>query len=242
MNALIVGASSGLGRAMALRFAEAGYDVVLVARDATDLMATAQDVSIRFGVKAIAVVADVLDAGWIDEVAQATGSVGLMDVLAMPIGAVADNDDPSLDRGGVEQLMRINFIAVTECVQRFWPEIQERKGVIIGFGSIAAARGRTGNAAYAAAKRALHGWFQSLRHFAVNRGVCVQYYVPGYLNTALAYGMSLKFPKGDPDAFARLIVRDLGKDFGVRYYPFFWRYLCTALQFIPWHIYSRLHF
>jgi short-subunit dehydrogenase len=242
MNALIIGASSGLGRAMSARLAGAGYDLVLVARDTRDLHAVASDVSIRFGVTSIAVATDVLDPNWLENVTKSTRRIGPIDVLAMPIGVVSQEDDPCLDREGVERLHRINFFAVTECVRRFWPEIEERKGVVIGFGSVASTRGRTRNAAYAAAKSALQIWFESLRHFGSGRGVCIQFYIPGYLDTSLAYGMEIGLPKGDPDAFARQVVRDLGKDFGVRYYPFFWRYVCTIVRLIPWRVYRRLNF
>jgi decaprenylphospho-beta-D-erythro-pentofuranosid-2-ulose 2-reductase len=242
MNALIVGASSGLGRALAVRFAQTGCNVVLVAREGRDLNAIACDLSVRFGVKAIAVAVDVMQSNWLDEVAHAGCEVGPLDVLATPIGAVFEGDDPSLEGTHVERLLRVNFLAVCECVQRFWPQIAAQKGVVVGFGSIAAARGRSTNASYAAAKRALESWFESLRHFGATQSVRVQFYICGYLDTSLAYGMGLKFPKGDPSAFALEIVQNLDKDFGVRHYPAFWRYMCGILGMVPWFIYKRLSF
>jgi short-subunit dehydrogenase len=242
MIALVIGASSGVGRALAYRLAEAGYDLVLVARDSIDLTATARDAAIRFGVRAVAIAADVDDPDWLNEVQRTTHSLGRLDVLAMPVGTVAEHDDPVMEEHSIERLMRVNFLAIMNCVQCYWGEIERQRGTIIGFGSIAATRGRSRNAAYSAAKSALQSWFESLRHFAIDKDVRVQFYVPGYLNTSLAYGMSVRLPKADPDDFAKHVVRNLGKDFGVRYYPHYWRYLCTALRLTPWRIYRCLRF
>jgi short-subunit dehydrogenase len=185
---------------------------------------------------------DVLDASWIERVWLASRAMGPIDLLALPLGAVREDDDPTLPFPKTEQLVHVNFIAITQCVQRFWQELEERRGVAIGFGSIAASRGRGRNAAYAAAKRALQSWFESLRHFAIGRGVRVQFYIPGYLRTSLAYGMGLRLPLAEPLAFAEIVIRDVGLDFGVRYYPFYWGYICAVIRLLPWNFFKRLRF
>jgi short-subunit dehydrogenase len=242
MTTVVVGASAGLGRRLAFRLAEAGHDLVLVAREARDLAAVAADLRVRFGVRVTGVAADVTDDEWLEEVACAAANLGGVDALLLPVGGVAAGDTPCAEPRLGELLWRLNYGAVVACVARFWPELTMRGGVVVGFGSIASVRGRDANAAYAAAKRGLATWFESLRHLGAQVGVRVQFYVPGYIDTGQAFGLPLKLPKSNPDAFARLVVKDLGYETGVRYFPFFWRYICVALRLMPWGIYRRLRF
>lgn len=97
--------------------------------------------------------------------------------------------------------------------------IGEGRGVIVGFGSVAAVRGRSYNMSYSAAKRALESYFESLRHALSERDIRVQFYVAGFLDTNLAYGVRTHLPKADPHRLADEVVRQLGKDIGMRYFP-----------------------
>ncbi len=66
---------------------------------------------------------------------------------------------------------------------------------MVGFGSIAAARGRSGNVVHASSKRALESYFESLRHAWAGQGPRVQFYILGYLDTSLASGRTKLFPR-----------------------------------------------
>jgi short-subunit dehydrogenase len=92
---------------------------------------------------------------------------------------------------------------------------------------------------YSAAKRALHSYFESLRHALSERGIRVQFYVAGFLDTNLAYGVRTPLPKADPRRLADEVVRQLGKDIGVRYFPAWWRPICAALRVAPWWVVWR---
>lgn len=242
MNAVVVGASAGLGRCLAFRLAEAGYDLVLVARGLPDLKAVAADIGVRHGVRTALVAADVTGDAWLDDVAAAVESLGGIDALLLPVGGVSAGDEPCADPSVGERVWRLNYRAVVAAATRFWPELVARRGVVVGFGSIAAARGRDANAAYSAAKRGLASWFESLRHAGSRVGVRVQFYVPGYLDTGQAFGLPVRLPVGDPDVLARVVVAGLGREIGVRHYPRFWRAVCAALRWVPWSVYRRLRF
>jgi len=240
----IVGASAGVGRALATRFAAAGHDVVLVASDERDVRATAADLAIRHGVRARWVAADAAaDRRCGERIAEVAREMGGLDGVLFPIGAVSPADDVSHDVDRAARLLDVNFGAVLAIATRLLPELLIRpRAAIVGFGSVAAVRGRRRNVAYAAAKRALASLFESLRHACADTGVTVQFYVLGYMDTEMAAGIRTPLPKGDPAALGDLVLRNLGRDVSVVYYPRFWRAVCLLVPVVPWSVFKRLRF
>ena len=244
MTYVIVGASAGVGRALATRFASAGHDLLLVAPDDRDLRATAADLMIRNGIRARWVAADAAAYRLCAErIAAAAAELGGFDGVLFPIGGVAATDDWHFDPDRTARLVDVNFSAVAAITTRLLPHLLSRpRATIVGFGSIAATRGRGKNVAYSAAKRALASFFESLRHACADSGVAVQFYVLGYMDTELAAGIRSRIPKGDPRALGDLILKNLDRDVGVVYYPWFWRALSVALRGVPWSLFKRLRF
>jgi short-subunit dehydrogenase len=244
MTYAIVGASAGVGRALATRFAAAGHDLVLVASDERDLRATAADLAIRHGVRTRWVAADAgADRRCGERIAALADDVGGLDGVLFPIGVVSPADDVTFDPDRTARLLDVNFGAVLAITTKLLPQLLTRpRATIVGFGSVAAARGRRRNVAYSAAKRALASFFESLRHACADSGVAVQFYVLGYMDTEMAAGIRTVIPKGDPRALGDLVLRNLDRNVGVVYYPRFWRALCVLLPGIPWPLFKRLRF
>jgi short-subunit dehydrogenase len=243
MTYVIVGASAGLGLALASRFALAGHDLILVASDARDLRAVTADLVLRHGVRVRWVAADVSgNEAYLEQIASAADELGSIDGMLFPVGAVTASDDCSFDPGRVARLTRINYEAVVSAVTRFLPELLARPNVtIVGFGTVAATRGRRRNVTYAAAKAALRSFFESLRHACTDSNVTVQFYVLGYLDTASATGIRVPVPKGNSAALSARVLRDLPRDIAVAYYPRFWGVLCAMLRWAPWFAFKRLN-
>ncbi len=245
MNSLIVGASAGLGRALSNELAANGHNLVLVSSGSRDIEAVAADLRLRHDVIVHPVASDVMDGdGYLARITEAADGMGGIEGLFFPIGAVADNDVPGVGIATMRRLMRINLLSVMETVTHFWPQLEQReRAVIVGFGSIAAARGRRNNATYSAAKRGLISYFESLRRAAVGTGIRVQLYIPGYLDTGLAFGAKTLFlPPSRPETLARKVVRDLSKEIGMSFFPIYWRPICVALRLLPWSMYKKLDF
>lgn len=239
-RALIIGATAGLGRALADTFAAAGWDLVVTGRDAEDLDALVRDLRLRHEVM---VEAKVLDLGGPTETWDLQSLTYPLTALLIPAGGVRADDAATLDPEAAELLWRVNFGGPTQIIAHLLPQlVLSGTGTIIGFGSIAATRGRSRNIHYGAAKRALAAFFEGLRHDLNASGLRVQFYVPGYLDTNLAAGAGVKLPKGNPTTFAQIVLRDIRKDIGTRYFPFWWYPLCVLLSFLPWAIYRRLRF
>jgi short-subunit dehydrogenase len=244
VNYLIVGASAGLGRALSYRLAEVGSNLIVVASDDRDLNALASDVTIRFQTEVRPVSLDMGNhEGMEDSIMDTVTQMGGIDGILCPIGTVDSQDRLPYVPDIATRITQTNYLSLVSVITILWPHlIQRPRAVVVGFGSIAATRGRRNNIAYSAAKRALKSFFESLRHTAVGTQVVVQYYVLGYLNTNLAFGHKTLLPKGNVNILSRRVVNDLYRDVGVRYYPKFWRYVCAVLKIVPWPLFKRINY
>lgn len=242
MTSLVVGASAGLGRALAERLAASGHDLVIVSSDERDLDALAADLRIRHGIRVAGIGADLgTDEIHLERLEEAAARLGGVDGLFFPIGWTLPGDDGHLEPTLTERLVRTNFLSVATVVTRFLPELRRRpRAAVVGFGSVAATRGRGANVVYSASKRALQTYFEGLRCACMGTRIAVQFYVLGYLDTNLAFGRRTLLPRASPERLASRVVRNLSRGVGVVYYPRFWRPLCAALSLLPWALLKRL--
>ena len=244
MTFVVVGASAGLGRALAQALARRGRSLLLVASDERDLVCLAADLRLTCGVEARVLAHDAVDhEGLATAVDAAIPKDEWLEALLFPIGTSDDHDDATLPGGRAEALVNINLLAVTSVVARLVPRmLARRRGVIVGFGSIAAERGRGRNVVYAAAKRGLESAFESFRHRFEPLGLSVVLYTLGYVDTNLAFGRPLPFPKADPRRLAERVCDDLGRARGKRFLPGGWRFVAFAVRAMPWFLYRRARF
>ncbi len=241
MTAVVVGASSGLGRALATELARAGRPLLLVASDARDLAALASDLRLRFDVVVGMLALDLArapDPG--ARVLDALEGMPPVEALLLTVGSSRNDDDFSLHAGAIGQVLAINLHAPLAIVHALLPALLESHGVIVGFGSIAAVRGRGRNVVYAAAKRGLETFFESLRQRHTPQQLRVQFYRLGFLRSNLTFGMPLPVPAAEPEAVARKIVRDLANGSFARYEPRKWALIAFVLRCLPWFLFRRM--
>ena len=243
MTALVLGASAGVGRALARALAAAGQDLVLVARGEADLAAEAAHLRLSFGVAVDWVAADAADPAAAVRALQPFAQRGDVRALFFPVGMTEAGDDGTLPGERAVAVINANLGVVAAVVALFLPGLLAGgAGDIVGFGSVAAMRGRGSNVVYAAAKRGLEGYFESLRHRTSASGVRVQMYRLGYVATQMSYGQRLPFPAVRPEAVAARVVRGLSRDGGMRTVPWFWQAIGVALRLVPWPVYRRMQF
>lgn len=240
MSYVIIGASGGLGRALADRLAADGKPLILVARSAAALDTLAGALRDRHGVEAKCIAADVgKQADYLDAIRDAVHGSGGIKGLLFPIGrALRDGLETPVDTA--HELAEVNFLAPATATNALWPELVEGGGTVVGFGSITAARGRGRNLIYGAMKRALQSYFESLRLAARGTPVKVQFWILGFLDSDAMKTERTPLPKADPARLADKVVGRLGRNAGVTYFPCWWRPLTLALRFMPWALYARL--
>lgn len=244
MTYLILGGSSGLGRALADRFARAGHALVLISSDLRDTRALASDLTLRYHVRVLPVLLDLaeseVDFRTIDS---ALDIMPPLTGLLLPAGMNLSDDQPGQPPEALDALTSANYTALCKIIDHYLPSLRSASnGLIVGFGSVAATRGRTRNAAYSAAKRALACYFESLRHSLSESKITVQFYVLGYLDTNLAFAQRTLLPRATPRRLADEIYQRRLSNSGVSYYPRFWYPICVGVRALPWFVYRRLSF
>jgi len=240
---VIVGASAGLGRALAEHMARDGRSLMLVARDERDLSSLASDLAVHHGTRVRFLAQDADVPGVLADRLHQSLAGEEVEGLLFPVGTIHDGDDGRLDPARVHQLINVNFTAIACVMSRFLPVLlAQRRGVVIGFGSIAAIRGRGRNVVYSAAKRALESYFESLRHLTEREGLTIAFYVLGYLDTGLAFGQRLLLPPAPPAVVAARVCRRLHDARGTHHLPRYWAVLAAVLRAVPWWLFKRLRF
>ncbi len=243
MTALIFGASAGVGRALARALAARGHGLVLMARNIEDVQAEAAHARLVYGVEARAFGIDAVPVADLPAALAPILASEAIDIIAFPLGLADGADDALLEPRRIAALVEANLTAVMVVTGLFLPQmIAARRGSIIGFGSIAAIRGRGSNIAYAAAKRGLESYFESLRHRTQAFGVKVQFYRLGYVSTQMSFGMKLAFPAVSPAYVAEIVASRIGHDAGLRHVPGFWWFIAQALKAVPWPVFRRMKF
>jgi NAD(P)-dependent dehydrogenase (short-subunit alcohol dehydrogenase family) len=217
---IVTGASSGIGRELALQLAARGAWLALAARDLERLEAVGAECSARGG-RAIAVRTDVSDP---DQCAALVGRTveefGRVDALVNNAGVTmwAEFEDVS-DLSIFEKVMRVNYLGAVACTHFALPYIKKTKGQIVAVSSLAGKAGVPTRSGYAASKHAMAGFFDSLRIELAPAGVSVTVIYPGFVASevrARAFGPDGKPLEKSPvregevmpvETCARLIVR-----------------------------------
>lgn len=243
MTALIFGASAGLGRALARELAARRHNLYLLARDDRDLAAEAAHIRNVYNVSVNWTAIDASNPDTMSKLACLTNSLSFVRHLFYPIGMESDQDDALLPPNDIHALLNANLGSIVCSISLFLPQLlAAHSGNIVGIGSVAAIRGRGRNVTYAAAKRGLESYFESLRHQIATSGVKTQFYRLGYVDTQMSYGRSLLFPKLSPDEVAKVIADNLGKDVPRATVPAFWVPISYLLKALPWPLYRRFKF
>ncbi len=237
---LLVGGTSGLGRALAGQYAALGWRVVLAGRRADRVAAAAADLRLRHGTEVREVVFDALDPSAPARAALEILAGGAPDVAVFALG---DNAAPgaALDAAEVDRVHRVNFGAAAALLSHLLPALRGRRGAAIAFlSSVAGDRGRSGNFVYGSAKAALNAYAQGLRALLHRDGVSVTTVKLGFLDTRLGYGLAPARLAANPERAARAVRRAVQGRRDVVYVPGAWRLVMLALRAIPERLFKRL--
>jgi NAD(P)-dependent dehydrogenase (short-subunit alcohol dehydrogenase family) len=183
--AIVTGASRGIGRAIAVAFADAGANLAIVSRSQDALEATAAEIGTR-GRDAVAVIADVADAASVRSAVDRTvETFGTVDVLVNNAGAApfrASVLDSAIE--GFEKYLRVNFLSALYAIQAAGPLLLAKgSGCVLNVASIAGLAGAPGVSYYGAAKAAMINLTKTTAVEWAPRGVRVNALAPGWIET-----------------------------------------------------------
>jgi len=240
---LITGASSGIGQALAARFAQAGYRLALVARrtDETQGWADAQGLGME---RCCIYGADVSDTDSLVAAAKAcTASQGVPDVVIANAGISIGMD--TAEREDIEVMARTFATNNTGLAATFHPFVaamcERGNGTLVGIASMAAIRGLPGHGAYCASKAGVVAYCESLRGELRGSGVSVVTLLPGYVDTPLTrqnrYGMPFLM---SAESFADRAFQAIEGRVSYRVIPWQMGLVAKLLRLLPNAWYDRL--
>jgi hypothetical protein len=241
--AFITGASSGIGQALAARYAQAGWRLALVARRAEALQAWAAAQGLgpdRAGIYA----ADVADTDAIVAAGRCCiAEQGLPDVVVASAGISVGMD--TAERGDLDvmrELLAVNNVGLAATFHPFVAAMRARgSGTLVGVASVAAIRGLPGHGAYCASKAGVVAYCESLRVECRGSGVRVVTLVPGYVATPLTAGNRYSMPfLMAPEAFAERAFRAIAAGRSYRVIPWPMGVVAKGLRLLPNTLYDRL--
>lgn len=178
---IITGASSGIGKALAEELAKRGGNVVLGARQYVTLCEITAELEQKYGIKALAVQADVSKEEDCEMlIKQTLITFGKIDVLINNAGLSMRALFSDLDLSVLKNLMDVNFWGTVYCTKYALPEILKTKGSVVGVSSIAGYRGLPGRTGYSSSKFAMNGFMEALRTELLKTGVHVMVACPGF--------------------------------------------------------------
>lgn len=241
-RALIIGASSGIGAALARQMAAENYRLALVARREALLRALCDELN-QAEPRALFYVHDVRHFDAVPELLERIiADLGGLDVVVYVAGV---NEPP----GGLDKydfakdryMVEVNLLGAMAWLDAVAPLFQQAgHGHIVGISSVAGERGRVGNPGYGASKAALTSYLESLRNRLTRYGVHVLTVKPGFVQTEMLKAAQKVILPISPECAAADILRALEQGKQEIYTPWFWRYLMWLIRNIPSPIFRRL--
>lgn len=223
----LVGASEGLGRAVAERLSARGVELILSARSEARLVELAESLPGRN----LVVPVDVSNPASVAEAAQAAGDVDGIVYLAglyWPMVAADWDTEKALT------MMEVNFSGMVRCLGHVIPQMVSRgSGHVVLTGSLSAYRGLPGSIGYSASKAATASLADTLDLDLADQGVEVQVIHPGFIRTRLTDKNTFSMPQiMEPDKAGRVFVEmmEVGRFHGAYPAPFAWLFRLAPLM------------
>jgi 3-oxoacyl-[acyl-carrier protein] reductase len=207
--AVITGAGRGIGRAIALRFAAAGADIVCVSRTAENAEKVAGEVR-ALGRKAWAHAVDVADGAAVGAVAEKIlAETGKVDILVNNAGITRDGLLMRMSEEDWDTVLDTNlkgaFLFIKALSRAF---LKQRSGRIINISSVIGLIGNAGQCNYAASKAALLGLTKAAAREFASRGVTVNALAPGFIETDMTASLSAELKA---EMLKRIPLNGLGR-------------------------------
>jgi NADP-dependent 3-hydroxy acid dehydrogenase YdfG len=184
---VITGASSGIGKAMAIEYAAMGAKVVLGARQSDKLEALYNEIIAKEG-KAVWCETDVTKVEDCERLLKtAVDNFGGIDILICNAGISMRALFDDLDLSVLHRLMDVNFWGTVYCTKFALPYLQKSKGSLVGISSVAGIHGLPGRTGYSASKYAMTGFLETIRIENLKKGLHVMVACPGFTATNVRF-------------------------------------------------------
>ena len=244
-RAILVGASSGIGAALAHRLADEGYQIALLARRAEMLSTLTDEINLKHGeTRAIYYVHDVTDYESVPELLEKIVSdLGGLDTFIYNAGVAHMVGLKKYDFEQDRKMVEVNYIGALAWLNPVAESFQNmQSGQIVGVSSVAGERGRVGAPAYNSSKAAFTSQLEAYRNRLTRYGVNVLTVKPGFVETDMIKDAKKLFWVISPEQAAGDIFKAMQKRKQEIYTPARWRLMMFIIRNIPSVIFRKLTF
>jgi len=247
VKVVFLGATKGMGRALARRMAEDGDQLFLLGRDREDLERSARDLEVRGNRPAAAFKTAVCDlgdwAGFAAALDAADAALGQFDTVVVTAGLFATQERLEAEPVFAERMLNANFTGTVMLCEEARKRLLARGGgTLCVFSSVAGERGRKPVILYGAAKAGLSHYLEGLDHKFRARGLKVVNVKPGFVKTSMTSGLPTPPFAGEPDAVAEVVVRGIARGKPVVYAPPIWSLIMLVIRMLPRLVMRRIGF
>ncbi|MGL4424045.1 MAG: SDR family NAD(P)-dependent oxidoreductase [Gemmataceae bacterium] len=239
--AIITGASSGIGFALAEALAAANYNVGAVARR-TELL---QELQTRVQARGQSLTIAQVDVGQrqatVDTLRRLQDQLGPVDLLIANAGVGVPSGAREMQIENVELMMQVNYFGVVYAFEALLPSMIERNaGHLVAVSSLAAYKGLPGSAGYCASKAAVNNYCESLRIELSRTKVDITVVCPGFIDTPMTKQNPRPMPLlMSPEKAATRILRGIARRPGVFNFPWRMWLLMQTLRWLPDSVIAR---
>lgn len=239
-SVLILGATSDIGQAIAARFARAGFNLQLAARNTEDLQSLSSDCAIRFNIRSST---HRFDATAFDtHAAFFQGLPEIPEITILVFGYMDTNEAATSDQQKLLNTVHVNYtgaVSILNIISRVYKA--RGTGTIAGISSVAGERGRATNYVYGSAKAGLTAYLSGLRNEMFIHGVHVATILPGFVYTRMTENMKLPaLLTAAPAQVADTVFLAVSKKKNVVYVKWFWRWIMYIIKAIPEFMFKKM--
>ena len=245
MKAVLLGATKGMGRALARQMATRGDALFLLGRSQEDLSRSASDLEIRSGKgKVGSAHCDLLDeASFEPALSRAEAELEGFDTVIVTAGTFADQETLENDPERLSSLLRANLVGtIGFCELARKRLLAAGGGTLCVFSSVAGDRARKPVILYGAAKAGLSHYLEGVDHKFRGQGLRVVIAKPGFVRTGMTAALDAPVFAGDPEPVARTILKAIDRGSPVVYAPPVWRFILLVIRMLPRSVMRRLSF
>jgi decaprenylphospho-beta-D-erythro-pentofuranosid-2-ulose 2-reductase len=238
--ALIIGSTSDIGKAIARKYASAGYGIYLTARDLSKIESLESDIKIRYEVPCKSVYFDALKP---DQHASFWQELPQKPVVVVYVaGYMGDQAENVLSTEESFQVMGACYTGAVSILNIVSRDFQANKnGLIIGISSVAGDRGRQSNYIYGSAKAAFSSYLSGLRNELFPSKVHVLTVKPGFVYTRMTEHLTLPpLLTAHPELVAEKVYQAGRKKKNTLYVKWFWKYIMLIIKLIPEGVFKKL--